>query len=338
MRVTPLVIVPRDNLNHVVAHDHGQGGIDRRRDVGASEIDGDQRSVGDGQDTLHRAVLGLSERRVDFFGGDALLLNVDNQIDDGNVRGRNSQRDTVQLTLQLRQDQRNRLGGAGGGRHNVQRRSARTSQISVRGIQDSLITSVGVSGGHGALDDAEAFVQNLGERRQAVSGARGVGDDVGRRVKLVRVDTNDVGRDVVTLGRGRDNNLLGTRGDVLASARAVEKDTGTFDDDVDAHFLPRQLQRVSLRDNLDDVAIDRDGLVVDNLNFRLERTQDRIVLEQVRSRLGAAGLVDADDLERTIRSAGLPASDKVTADAAETVDRNLDLVRGDNRVVDGSLY
>lgn len=58
----------------------------------------------------------------------------------------------------------------------------------------------------------------------------------------------------------------------------------------------------------------------------------------MRSRLGAAGLVDADDLERAIRSAGLPASDKVTADAAETVDRNLDLVRGDNRVVDGSLY
>jgi len=57
----------------------------------------------------------------------------------------------------------------------------------------------------------------------------------------------------------------------------------------------------------------------------------------VRSRLGAAGLVDADDLERAIRSASLPASDKVTADAAETVDRNLDLVRGDNRVVDGSL-
>jgi len=57
----------------------------------------------------------------------------------------------------------------------------------------------------------------------------------------------------------------------------------------------------------------------------------------VRSRLGAAGLVDADDLERAVRSASLPASDKVTADAAETVDRNLDLVRGDNGVVDGSL-
>jgi hypothetical protein len=57
----------------------------------------------------------------------------------------------------------------------------------------------------------------------------------------------------------------------------------------------------------------------------------------VRSRLGATGLVDADDLERAVRSASLPASDKVTADAAETVDRNLDLVRGDNGVVDGSL-
>ena len=105
----------------------------------------------------------------------------------------------------------------------------------------SLVTSVGVSGGHRALDDAELVVQNLGERRQAVSGARRVGDDVGGRVVLVRVDANDVGRDVVTLGRGGDDNLLGTRGDVLASARAVNEDTSTFDDDVDAHFLPRQL-------------------------------------------------------------------------------------------------
>ena len=281
--------------------------------------------------------MSLSERRVDIFGSDALLFDVDNQVNDGNVRGRDSQRDTIQLTLQLRQDQRNRLGGAGGGRNNVQRRGTCTSQISVRSIQNSLVTSVGVSGGHGTLDDAEVFVQNLGERRQAVGGARGVGDNVGSRVKLVRVDANDVGRDVVTLGRGRDDNLLGTSGQVLASTRAIEKDTGTFDDDVDAHFLPRQLQRVSLRDDVDDVAIDRDGLVVDNLDVRLERTQDGIVLEQVRGWLGATGLVDADDLERAIRSARLPASDKVTANAAETVDRNLDLVLSDDRVLDGSL-
>ena len=72
----------------------------------------------------------------------------------------------------------------------------------------SLVTSVGVSGGHGTLDDAEVFVQNLGERRQAVGGARGVGDNVGSRVKLVRVDANGVGRDVVTLGRGRETTFL----------------------------------------------------------------------------------------------------------------------------------
>ena len=336
MAIAPLVVVPRDNLQHVIAHDHGERGVNGGGDVGASEIARHERFVGDGEDALELAIGGFAEGLVDFIGGD-LLGGLDDEIDDGDVRRRDAERDAVELTLELRQDERDSLGGAGGGRHNVQRRSARTSQISVRGIQDSLITSVGVSGGHGTLDDAEVFVQNLGERRQAVGGARGVGDDVGSRVKLVRVDTNDVGRDVVTLGRGRDDNLLGTSGQVLASTRAIEKDTGTFDDDVDAHFLPRQLQRVSLRDDVDDVAIDRDGLVVDNLDVRLERTQDGIVLEQVRGWLGATGLVDADDLERAIRSARLPASDKVTANAAETVDRNLDLVLSDDRVLDGSL-
>ena len=39
------------------------------------------------------------------------------------------------------------------------------------------------------LTKPKLVVQDLGERRQAVGGARGVGDDVGSvRVKLVRVD------------------------------------------------------------------------------------------------------------------------------------------------------
>ena len=80
------------------------------------------------------------------------------------------------------------------------------------------------------------FVQT-GERRQAVGGARGVGDNVGSFVKLVRVDANDVGRDVVTLGRGRDDNLLGTSGH--AGKDLAIEETPVLDDDVDAHFLPR---------------------------------------------------------------------------------------------------
>ena len=253
------------------------------------------------------------ERGVDFFSGDALLLNVDDEVDDGHVRRRHAKRDTVELTLELRQDERNSLGGTGGGRHDVQGGGTSTAQVTVGRIQDALITSVRVRGGHRTLDDAELVVDHLGERRQAVGGARRVGDNVGRVVVLVGVHTDDVGRDVGALGRGGDNNLLGAGLDVLARARAVEEDARTFDDDVDAHFLPRQVERVAIGHNLDDVTIDGDRGVVDNLDVRLERTQDGVVLEQVRRRLGAAGLVHAHDLERAVRATALPASHEVAA-------------------------
>ena len=52
--VAPLVVVPRNNLQHVVTDDHRQSRVDSRGLVGASEIDRDQRFVADGQDALQR--------------------------------------------------------------------------------------------------------------------------------------------------------------------------------------------------------------------------------------------------------------------------------------------
>lgn len=47
-----------------------------------------------------------------------------------------------------------------------------------------LVAGVGVGGGHGALDNAKLLVQHLNKRRQAVGGARRVGND-GVRVLVV---------------------------------------------------------------------------------------------------------------------------------------------------------
>jgi len=320
--VAPLVVIPRNNLQHVVTDDHRQGRVDSRGDVAASKINRDQRFVADSQNALQRTSRGLAERSVDFLGGD-LLGGLDDQIDNGNVRGRDSQGDTVQLALQFRQDQGDSLGGTSGGRHDVQGRSSRASQISVRGVQNLLVTSVRVSGGHQTLDQAELVVQDLDERRQAVGRARRVGDDLVGVLVLVSVDAQNVRRDVVALRRGGDDNLLGTRGQVLGSTRGVNEDTGTFDDDVDAQFCPRQLQRVSGRDDLDALAIDGDVRVVDNLDVSLEGAQDGIVLDQVRGLLDTAGVVDGNNIEQGVLASAVPASQKVTADATEAVDGNL---------------
>ena len=128
------------------------------------------------------------------------------------------ERDAVELTLELRQDERDSLGGAGGGRHNVQGGGTGATQVAVRGIQDALVTGVGVGGGHQTLDDAKLVVEHLDERRETVGRARGVGDNLVAVLVVFGVDTENIGRDVVTLGRGGDDNLLGARLKVLGRA------------------------------------------------------------------------------------------------------------------------
>ena len=43
-------------------------------------------------------------------------------------------------------------------------------------VGQHLVVGIGMHGGHQAADDADRIVQHLGQRRQAVGGARGVGD------------------------------------------------------------------------------------------------------------------------------------------------------------------
>ena len=81
MAIAPLVVVPRDNLQHVIAHDHGERGVNGGGDVGASEIARHERFVGDGEDALELAIGGFAEGLVDFIGGD-LLGGLDDEIDD----------------------------------------------------------------------------------------------------------------------------------------------------------------------------------------------------------------------------------------------------------------
>ena len=82
-----------------------------------------------------------------------------------------------------------------------------------RAVDGLLGGGVGVDGGHEAFLEAEAFLeQHMDERRQAVGGAGGVGNDVvlGRIVLVVVHAHHD--RDVLVLGRGGDDDLLGAGG------------------------------------------------------------------------------------------------------------------------------
>jgi hypothetical protein len=137
---------------------------------------------------------------------------------------------------------------------------------------------------HQAVLDADRVVDDLGKRRQAVGRARRVGNDVvSVFVVLVEVDAQHH-RDVLAAGRRRDDDLLGARIEVLGSSLALGEEAGGLDDDVDAEVAPRQVGRITLGQDLEQLAVDQDALV-GHLDRSGVRAQDRVVLQQVRERL-----------------------------------------------------
>mmetsp|Transcript_12888 Transcript_12888/g.24368 ORF Transcript_12888/g.24368 Transcript_12888/m.24368 type:complete len:293 (-) Transcript_12888:532-1410(-) len=245
LTVAPLVIVPGNHLDHIISHDHGQGGVDGGGIVAASVVNGDKWLIRDSEDSLHWSVSGSTEGVVNVLGGNSLLLHVDDEVNNRNVRGWNSESNTVQLSCELWQDEGDGLGGTSGGWDDAQGSGTGAPQISVGGIKEPLVSGVGVSCGHGSLDNTEALVQNLNERGEAVGGAGGVGNDWRTAVVLVLVDSNDVGWDGLILGRGGDDNLLGSSRQVLSGPDGVQEHASSLDDHVNTELLPRELEWVT---------------------------------------------------------------------------------------------
>ncbi len=84
------------DLDHVVAHDHGEAGVDSGGHVGLLEVAGHERQVSDGKDALERAVALVAEGLVDLLR-ERLLLGLDDQVDDGHGGGGHAQRDSCEI-------------------------------------------------------------------------------------------------------------------------------------------------------------------------------------------------------------------------------------------------
>mmetsp|Transcript_4948 Transcript_4948/g.14805 ORF Transcript_4948/g.14805 Transcript_4948/m.14805 type:complete len:318 (-) Transcript_4948:542-1495(-) len=277
LAVAPLVVVPRHHLDHVVAHHHGEGRVNGGGLVRGPEVGGHERLVGDREDALEVGVRGLPQHGVDLLG-EGLLLDLDDEVHDGHVRGRDAEGDPGELALQAWHHEGDGLGGPGGRGHDVQGGGPGPPHVPVGRVQEPLVPGVRVRRGHQSLDNPELLLQDLGEGSQAVGRARGVRHDLGVHVEVLLVHPDDVGRDVVALGRGGDEDLLRPRGDVLARALRVQENSRALDHQVDPHVFPRQLGGVAVRDHLDDLAVAAEVGVVHDLDVRVERPEHRVVL------------------------------------------------------------
>ena len=128
--------------------------------------------------------------------------------------------------------------------------------------------------------------------------------------------------DVFLAGR-RDDHLLRARLEMGARFGLAREETGAFHYHIDVELPPRQLGRVALGDDLDAVPIHDQAVAVDFDGAR-ELAVRGVVLQQVGVRVGVAEVVNGDELQAVLLAAFVMRAQDHTADAPETVDRNLD--------------
>ena len=318
--ITPLVIVPRDELDEVVGEGNSGLGIEDGGKRAGLEVVGDDILLGVTENTLEGGLGGELDGSLDVLVGGGLLEGA-GEIDDGDILGGDTEGHTSELTVELRNDLTDGLGGTGGGRNDVVASRSATSPVLLgRTIEDLLGGGDGVDGGHETLLEAKVVVDDLGERSETVGGAGSVGDNLQVLGVFVVVDTHDEHGSSL-LGRSRDDDLLGASLEVSSSLLTIGEDTGGLRNVLGTSVAPRNLSRGHGVGDLDLVAVDPDAVLV-GLDLTLEATVGGVVLDHVLHVSGInEGIVDGDDIDHGVGSGG---TEDETTDTTETVDTNVD--------------
>ena len=320
VRIAPLVIVPGADLDEGgIELDAGLDVEDRRAGV-AAEVGRNDSLVGVTENALELALGSLLHSGADILVG-SFLLELDGEVDEGDVGRGNADGHARELAVEGRKNLADGLGGTSRGRNHVLEDAATAAPILLgRTVNRLLGGGSGVDRGHEAALDAEGVVENLGDGREAVRRAGGVGDDVLTGVGRV-VDAVDEHRGRV-LGRSGHDDLLGTGGDVSASLLIGEEEARGLDDDLGADVAPGESGGILLGRETDLLAVNDEIRALDG-DLVLEDAVDGVVLEHIREVIGIEEVVDADDLD-VVREVLYRSAEDHATNAAEAVDTNLD--------------
>ncbi|CWS27327.1 Uncharacterised protein [Neisseria meningitidis] len=190
-------------------------------------------------------------------------------------------------------------------------------------VGNGLVVGQRVDGGHRAFDDADAFAQHFGNRREAVGGAGSVGNDghVGGQDAVVHA-VHDGCIDIVAARCGNE--------DFFRAAFEVDfgfffagKRAGAFHDQIDTEFFPRQFGRVAGREEGDFVAVDDEvAAVVGYVGFKA--SVHGVEFGEVGVGFKATAGVDGDDLELVLNLIIVDGAQNLAADASVAVDGDFD--------------
>ncbi|BBG31125.1 flagellin and related hook-associated proteins [Zymobacter palmae] len=289
----PFVVVPRQDFNQfAVAANARLSRVESRRVGIVVEVNRNQRFFVSAEN--RRFSSGFSNDFVDFFNR-SCAFRYERQVNNGNVDSRNANSETVQFAFQLRQNQSHCRCRTSFGRDHGVSGAASTTRIFVVNVDQVLVVGVGVDRGHQTFNDTNLCINRFSNRRQAVSGARSVGNDVhvGRQDVFVYA-VNDSSVSVST--RARDQNAFSACFQVQSGFFTFSEDTGAFHDQVNVQFFPRQASRVTFCQADDFVAVDIHCFFVVR-NGEVKVTMSGIVFEQVSVQSSVTQVVDGNNLD-----------------------------------------
>ena len=159
------------------------------------------------------------------------------------------------------------------------------------------------------------------DRREAVGGAGGVGDDVmvGGIVKVV-VDSHHDSQ-VLALGRRGDDHFFCPGLDVALGFLGGGEQAGGLDHDVHSEFLPRQTAGLAGADDFDLVAVDDDGVIPAMSDLAGEGALRRVVFHEVGEVVRRDDVAHGHHVDRVADEALFHhCTISQTTDAAESVD------------------
>ena len=292
--VAALVVVPGDELDELVVEGNAGGGIEDGGVGVTNEVAGDNFLISVAEDSLELALGGLLDGVLDLLVGGGLLKPA-GEVDHRDVGVGHTEGHAGELSVQLRDDLADSLGGTSGGGDHVLTRTTAGAPVLARGTINGLLGgSDSVNGGHEALNNHKVVVDDLGQRGQAVGGAGGVRDDLHAGVELGVVDPHDEHRGVV--GGGGDDDELSATSKVHGGAILGGEDSSGLNNDVSTGASPGDLLGVHLAEDGDGASVHNELAIV-GLNSALEASVGGVVLGQVDHVVdGDEGVVDGHNL------------------------------------------
>ena len=327
--IAPLVVVPGNEFEELaVEFDRGTGVVDRGALV-VGEVGRDHFFVGVAENAREVGLRGFLEGSADLLEG-GFLGGLEGQIDDGHGWGRYAEGHARELAFDFGAHEGDSLGGAGGGGDDVLRGGAATLPVFLGWAVHGLLRGgVSVNGGEQTFLETEAFFEeHVDERREAVRGAGGVGNDaVFGDVEFVVVHAHHDG-DVFALRGSGNDDLLSASGDVALGFFGFGEEAGRFDHEIDAQLGPRKFGGGLGGDHEDVLAVNHEDVVFGLVwggffggNGALEFTLGRVVFNKVREIVSGDDIADGDHIEGGAKQALLNESaENETTDTTKTID------------------